>query len=844
MGRVFLSHSSKDKDFIRPIAELLGSNRCVFDEMTFEMGMKNIDEIFESMDSVDIFVYFISKSSLASEWVNKELNLAKEKLNSNSIEQIFPIIIDPDINYDNEQIAEFLKNGETSYNLRHVNNYKLAYKKIYTQMLKLEMKKNINYEESKNFFYARDMELKQFKDRFDDVLMKPIKCIVVTGIEGVGRRSYVREALKSAKVIKPYYFPSSISMKRSDSIEDLIIKISDLGFGSYTLDSLTSIIDMESKIDILATLLEEAQKCKEYIFVDDDMCLVGIDRCMPYWFEKALEKIKNNIVITIATNVKLDFSRYKKKEHIFHIQIDDLEKKQALGLLRAYSQSENIMFEREDILFLKDCLTGYPPQIIFCVDLAKENGIEYVKDNSYKLADFAESKATSILNAIIDPLDKDISFSFLAFLCNCDTVPLSLIYEIKKINTVYGEILNKFINLSICKYMGASKEYIKVNTVIQDYIQRQKIEIPIDIKQYLEGKIKEFNNNIEDSEYTDLIDFNELSLYVKENLKIGKYVPQKFLYSTIFLKTIIELYNNRKTDKVISIVKGIKEDGTMDRFDIVPQSQIQYYYCEALARKQHKDFDDEVKYFQNDKQYVNYNFLKGFNYRIQGKLEFAENSYKNVLSKNGNHSPTKRELVTIYRLLDEYETAYMIAKDNYKNDKKNIFHMQSYFDCLMRRQNLNDEEEKDVKDIMDSIEKYNGDKDKEMCYQIKASYFAYYKKKREPAIDLLNEGLEKYPGAIYLAKEIFDINEKFKNKEAMNKSLIVLENIIKDGRSAYKSILIRRRAILEAYNGKSKNAIEVELKGKDNISENFVQEILKKVDSIINKNLNKQLVNQ
>ena len=48
MDKIFLSHSSKDKQYIRPIFEYVGGDRCMFDEMTFETGMQTMKEIFAS----------------------------------------------------------------------------------------------------------------------------------------------------------------------------------------------------------------------------------------------------------------------------------------------------------------------------------------------------------------------------------------------------------------------------------------------------------------------------------------------------------------------------------------------------------------------------------------------------------------------------------------------------------------------------------------------------------------------------------------------------------------------------------------------------------------------------
>lgn len=109
MGKIFLSHSSKDKEYVGYIANLLGKDHCTYDEMCFEYGMKNIDEIFKEIDKTSIFVFFISDNSLKSDWVKDELDLAEEKLkdSSHKLSQIFPIIIDNTITYADSRIPDY-----------------------------------------------------------------------------------------------------------------------------------------------------------------------------------------------------------------------------------------------------------------------------------------------------------------------------------------------------------------------------------------------------------------------------------------------------------------------------------------------------------------------------------------------------------------------------------------------------------------------------------------------------------------------------------------------------------------------------------------------------------------
>ena len=142
----------------------------MFDEMTFEAGMKTLQEIFNGIDETDIFVFFISNEALESEWVKKEITKAKQNLDNDiqKLSQIFPIIIDDSITYEDERIPDFLKNGFGAYNLRHILNYKVACKKIENQLTKLRMERDLSLDKKLNFFYGRDLEKKCFKENLDE----------------------------------------------------------------------------------------------------------------------------------------------------------------------------------------------------------------------------------------------------------------------------------------------------------------------------------------------------------------------------------------------------------------------------------------------------------------------------------------------------------------------------------------------------------------------------------------------------------------------------------------------------------------------------------------------------
>ena len=836
MEKIFLSHSSKNKDYVRPIFEYFGKDRSVFDEMTFEYGMKTIDEIFSGIDSSDIFVIFISNDSLNSKWVSEELTYAAKKLHSDAqrLSQIYPIIIDNSVQYSDERIPEFLRTGFSAYNLHHINNYKIACKKIESQLVKLKMDTDYNFQNKLNFFYGRELEKKAFRDNFDSYdefgHHKTTKCLVVSGIEGIGRKSYARDVLKTSEIMEKYYFPLSISLSQSDDIVDLIISICELGIEEYSITDITSLKTMDERIDILTDLLIQLQMLHEYVFIDDDLCLVK-PTGLVYWLEKALEKVQASIVFVIITHIRIDLYKYNKSKNLFCIALDELSRSESAGMLRGYSKIQGMPFQQNDIEFFSNILTGYPPQIKYCVELAiSEGSIQYVKENSYKIAEYPKANSAKILDIAIDKRYKTEYIGFLTLLSFMGTTPITLINYIIKKNPIYLDILNTLKLHMICSYSGNSGEYIKLNSVISDYIQRSSFTLSDEIKKILNDNINIFNQNINNPSYLDYISFSEFVYYVKENLKLGNHMPEKFLYSTIYVKSIVELYNSKKYNRVIEIIISINENNTFAFLDNEVQKIIQFYYCSALARNRMPEFESAVIFFKTKGLYQEYNFLKGFNYRIRGNYKFAESSYLNVLNDNPHHVKARRELVIIYTNLQQYDIALDLAEQNYRSNPENIYQIQAYFDCLMHITPLSQQQLDDIENMINSSRVIANNKMTEMYYQLEAKYAAFIENDYQKSLDYIQDGLKAFPESFYLNRDYFDICRQKCDTLGMETSLNALKELKTFINSNYKVSLDTREAILDAYKGKSQISIQLKLKKltylSDSAYDNFHQTVI------------------
>lgn len=117
----FLSHSSKDKPFIRQLAADLTANGVGvwLDEQRIRVGDSIPDRIAQGLAESDYYLIAVSEASTASEWVKKELNNALVKEIERRHVSVLPLKLDdssmPDIISD-KKYADFSKSYKSGLN--------------------------------------------------------------------------------------------------------------------------------------------------------------------------------------------------------------------------------------------------------------------------------------------------------------------------------------------------------------------------------------------------------------------------------------------------------------------------------------------------------------------------------------------------------------------------------------------------------------------------------------------------------------------------------------------------------------------------------------------------------
>lgn len=795
MNKVFLSHSSHDKLYVEYIATKFGKDIAIYDSFSFESGLKTLDEILNNLDSTDIFVIFLSNAALESEWVKKELSVSNELKQKDKIKQIYPIIIDSNLSHGDPRIPKWLNNGFDSYNLRYISSPKMAYRKIKNQLIILNNQSHFNHYK---VYIGHEDILKKFDDEYYIAQNSP-KCIIACGIEGVGREAFIRECVKVPKTFSDFYEPIVISTDSNDSIDAIISKLIESGFGDVDLLSIEKLnkLAIDEKINLLSTILTQIQNSKEFVIFRDNGALIQQQEVI-WWLAKSLEPIRNELTIGIASYYNVRKSKTSKDCYIENI--NELDESGKLKLLDKLAKVHGLTLDRDDIKFFQNIVTGHPLQIIFCIEKIKRESLEEVKSNSFEITEFLSDSTIKIIDKYLALLNydrdkKEKFLSYLAFLASYSNIPIAEVLEINKLDNDYKTFYFDLLSFCIARRTGLNNDLLSVSPSVVDYIERSSdIKKPDDINAYLKNEYDTFKTCLKDNNLDEYC-YSQIEQNLKELIINSEQADYKYIYPSIILKAVIQLYNKQGYDKIINICANCLDK--LNFWESTIRQTLYFYYAMAVARKKDKNIF-EILYKQIDDQYIlekfQADFIRGFYYKLLGRYEEATTQFISCLETKPNYARACRELVETYIMLDEFELALDLAARNYSKFPNNIFNIYQYFNCLIRNKVINKEKIQELLDKAREVDRLPTSS-KKFFANMKSLYERFVTHDYEKAIRILYDNKKAFDNQIYYYRDIFDLYVETKNIKAMEEAVDNLKKAVgKD--NAFFPLLFRRECIL------------------------------------------------
>ena len=784
--RIFISHSSKDKthycnEVVDRLVEKIGNDSIVYDALTFEAGEKSIDEINRTLAFTDLYVIFLSQTAVESDWVKYELKEAHTKLTDHVLNRIYPIIIDSNLKYSDDRIPSWLK----EYNLKYIARPAKTAKLIIERAKDISWSRHLRLKYRDTIFVGRNDLVNNFEVRIDDFDKPTVSTFIVSGLPNIGRKSLARHCLIKGTIMPQYYDFPQISLSYQESIEDFIVKIYDLGFTEGGELPKIAAKTMNEKIQYAIDLAKDLSKFSEIVLIKDDGCLVNYRGNISDWFKEIIQSagLCKRLLFVIITKYKTNFESIRNIESIFFLNVPELNQSERKGLLRRLATVKELDLGKDNMDSISQYLTGYPAQVYYAVDLIKNNGFPYLKNNYKLLSDFNEQEVSSLLEKY---KDKQEVFHVLALISKYDAISVEMVYEILSVTPDYSIIFDQLFQESFFELEGVNGEYVRLNEVIRNYISRSGVKV---LPQHRK-KAQQLFEEIFVNEMTPWYNANDFLLAIRENVKQGKAVDSDYMIPSVYLKSMSDLYADMRYEDVVKLARRSLEH--IDNTDSRIIYETRYLLCSALAKLKKSECLDEVNFLdQNDKT-----FLLAFYYRQIGKTDRALNQLNKLLSARPEMSKAKREKVLVLKNLQQFEEAMDLAKENYYFYSDNPYHIQAYFDCLINTYNKNPEDDL-LYELLIKLGKIQSEKAQSMYARCNALYLAYVEQDYNAALSQINHAVLDFPRDKKYALAIkFDIAQLFRRIDVMQETIAELES---EG-SKNNTVIICKSKLLAAQN--------------------------------------------
>ncbi len=425
MLKAFLCHSSEDKSYVDIVAKRLGRRQVQYDTMCFEPGVDFRESIRKALAKSAVFVFFASRRSLQSLWVKFEIREGEELLQQEVLRSNLALIID-----DQTQVSE-LPDWMRRTLAESVRQPSRAARIIETHLNRLRGL------EAEPLFIGREALLADFARKLIPAAeTAPPRVVVVGGLSGVGRRTFLRRALKDTLSLEmgPVFV-----LDHMDGIDTL---------HAYLLDELGE-LDTKSQLGAVMTGFCEsslAEKGKEIArmlagvavgnaapVILDNGALLDADTKYTPEANGVLAALKDyeDIVVALVHTRRPNLGEVDWRWiNGVYTRVPPLSLESTALLLTQSFKRAGISSTNEQIEELAPYIDGYPPAAALAVGFAQEYGLATLLGDKSQLVDFKIRTFAQILKKL--PLDAE-EWAILRILASEPVLPLEVICAVRRL---------------------------------------------------------------------------------------------------------------------------------------------------------------------------------------------------------------------------------------------------------------------------------------------------------------------------------------------------------------------------------------------------------------------------
>jgi len=404
MNKVFLSHSSADKDVVHPVFEDLGAAIAHYDERTFEPDSTSAEEILEALSSSEVFVFFLSHAAISSEWVKKELQYANHFFFEGKIKKI---LVFPLKGADRSLLPVWLR----PFVVQQANAVAFISTRIRTAIINLEVQSRT----SSDIFIGREKDSEIIKNDLIRVQGPRPTSIVLSGVDGIGRRKLLQKTLADIFSFLPKIFVEVELLKFEGEIDFYArahLKIAGMA-GSAASKNLISSEDFvhlgkaEKTAAILALLAMVADD-KQLLVVKGSAEILNEDGYISPWLQSVLEGIESPFpVIAVIANRKPRLKPGSQEKTIYY-HVSSISRESSKSLFTLVAFPDALPPADLNVDHVIDMAEGHPGLIHMAANALRNRSINTSEAPRLVSSSVSEKAASIISSLSLSDVDKMI----------------------------------------------------------------------------------------------------------------------------------------------------------------------------------------------------------------------------------------------------------------------------------------------------------------------------------------------------------------------------------------------------------------------------------------------------
>lgn len=738
--KAFLSHSSKDKAFVETIANELGAE-CEYDEHTFEYELNTV-AIQRALGRSDVFVLFLSQSSVNSPFVSEELRQSLERRSRGLLSKILIIAID-DTSFT--KLPQWIRDINIA---RKLKSPRACARQIQAALLGTAAEKDSH----SDIYVGREIEIKQLRNAISQPPSSMPTAIHIVGHVGIGRKTFLTRCFQSSL---PRLNPVPITISQYDGPEELFRTLYALHIVSSKTQSHRDFRDFanlngDDKISRITAIVEQMSDQDEYLLVSDDNGVYDDSGYYHDFLHKLVTSVKRrrHPVFAFIQTRMMPYSKRFGESRWFHIKLNPLNDEEMSQLMRLLLNHEQVEFDANKIEEIAKNLDGHPYNAKFALGFCLTYGVDALFEDPTDLLEWKQRRAEDFLQKI-----------------NFSDVDIDILSVLQEYRYIAAETLNAALSgRSIADIRSSLRaledlccierqgSHFHISSPIRDSIGRDKrFNRSRDWRQKIAVSICDGLNDYSDDDQIPIAILADATAAAARAPNPPEFLSNLILPSHL-LRIARDLYDrNHRRDcmtfcqKAYEMRDRLTSDATVEVLRLWGLSAIR------TGPQQFPDYKrvlDGLSRISSKIARRTSFFLQGFQARMTDRPDEAEEKFLKAYDLSPRNQSICRELGQLYCSQQRYVEAERYAREAYEIAPTNPFIIDVLLEALIGAagsgsRNRDDE----IARLFDELRSY-GDRPGSSFFLLRQGHLAMIDRKYPLALERANQAVEQTPSLV------------------------------------------------------------------------------------------------